>query len=102
MNRVSQDYLYPRISAGDAKTSKISLEELTADKEKFFEIKVKPVTDGNGKFQVLYDQVLHFEDRSDLNLALKVSSDFMRADVHFLFTEVVSNHHYMPQYIFED
>lgn len=43
-----------------------------------------------------------FEDRNDLNLAMKVTSDFMRADVNFLMTNVETGQHFMPQHIFED
>lgn len=43
-----------------------------------------------------------FEDREDLSLAMKTVSDFMRADVSFVMTNVVSGQHFMPQHIFED
>lgn len=33
---------------------------------------------------------------------MKVTSDFMRADVTFLMTEVATGQHFMPQHIFED
>ena len=43
-----------------------------------------------------------FEDRDDLNLAMKVTSDFMRADVTFMLTNVLTGQHFLPQHIFED
>ena len=37
-----------------------------------------------------------------MNLAMKVASDFLRADVNFVMIHVETNHHFMPQHIFED
>lgn len=37
-----------------------------------------------------------FQERDDLNLAMKATSDFMRADVNFIMTEVITGVHYMP------
>ena len=54
------------------------------------------------KFQILVDEIVLFEDRDDLNLAMKVSSDFIRADVTFVMIEMETDHHYMAQHIFED
>ena len=51
---------------------------------------------------MLFDEVVLFEDRDDLNLAMKVSSDFLRADVNFLLVHLDTDHHFMPQHIFED
>ena len=43
-----------------------------------------------------------FEERDDMNLAMKVSSDFLRADVNFVMIHVDSEHHFLPQHTFED
>ena len=43
-----------------------------------------------------------FEERDDMNLAMKVSSDFLRADVNFVMIHVDSDHHFLPQHSFED
>jgi len=43
-----------------------------------------------------------FEERDDLNLAMKVSSDFLRCDIDFVMISVDDDHHYMPQHRFED
>lgn len=61
-----------------------------------------PVSEKGEKFQILADEVVLFEDRDDLNLAMKVSSDFLRADVTFVMVDLETNHHYMSQHIFED
>ena len=37
-----------------------------------------------------------FEERDDLNLAMKVSADFLRCDINFVMISVDDDHHYMP------
>lgn len=96
MNRASEDYLYPRDTAPKIPISEMSLKSISADKEQFFQASVLPHNKENGKFQILFDDVLVFEDRNDLNIAMKVNSDFMRADINFIFTEIDTEHHYLP------
>ena len=67
-----------------------------------FSAKVLPVVNEEEKFQILFDQVILFEERDDINLAVKVASDFMRADVNFILTNLDDDHHHMPQHVFED
>ena len=43
-----------------------------------------------------------FEERDDLNLAMKISSDFLRSDVNFVLIHDETDHHFMPQHVFED
>jgi len=81
----------------------LTLENISSAEEHFFEAKVNPVADNDkGKFTVLFDESMIFEDRDDLNLAMKISSDFLRSDVNFVLIHVESDHHFMPQHIFED
>jgi len=95
--------LFPRVRPNYLTLSKINLGTIANQQDHFFEARILPVSDENGgKFQILFDQVLLFEDRQDLNLALKVTSDFMRADVTFILTQLDSGHNYMAQHIFED
>jgi hypothetical protein len=46
--------------------------------------------------------VILFEERDDLNLAFRVASDFMRADINYVLIHIESEHKYMPQHTFED
>ena len=50
----------------------------------------------------MFDDVVVFEDRDDLNMIMKVSSDFLRADVNFIVNHLDTDHHFMAQHIFED
>jgi hypothetical protein len=51
---------------------------------------------------VLWQGIVQFEERDDLNMAMKVVSDFMRADVNYIMTEVNTGAHFTAQHIFED
>ena len=55
MRRADKDILYPRSRAREADVSPISLETISSMDEHFFEAKILPVSDDNGKFQTLYD-----------------------------------------------
>ena len=94
MRRAEKEFLYPRSRAREAEVSAISLETISSLDEHFFEAKILPVSEDNGKFQTLYDEVVIFEDRDDMNLAMKVSSDFLRANVNFVMIHVDSEHHF--------
>ena len=96
MRRADREILYPRSRAREAEVSAISLETISSLDEHFFEARILPVSDDNGKFQTLYDEGVIFEDRDDMNLAMKVSSDFLRADVNFVLIHVDSEHHLLP------
>ena len=97
MNRADEDYLYPRTMAQSTKVSKINLDTITSFKENYFEAKIQPMTDEEGgKWQILYDEIFVFEERDDLNLLVKVNSDFLRADVQFMLIGLGTDHHYMP------
>lgn len=84
------------------KISELNLENILGGDDLIFQAKVLPVSGDEDKFQILFDQVIMFEEREDLHMAMKVASDFMRADVTFLLTNLDEDHHYMPQHIFED
>ena len=103
MNRADESYMYPRDQINKDKISALTLENISGLKEMLFEARVQPVGDEDGpRFQILLDQVILFEERDDLNLAMRVASDFMRADINFVLIDIQTEHHYMPQHIFED
>ena len=94
--------MYPREKPNDDHIDQLSLTTATDAKDRFFKAEVREANEHNGKFSVLWQGILEFEERDDLNLAMKVSSDFMRADVTYLLTQVSTGAHFMPQHIFED
>ena len=50
MRRADKEILYPRSRAREAEVSAISLETISSLDEKFFEARILPVSDDNGKF----------------------------------------------------
>ena len=103
MNRADLDYLYPRETSQSTNTVPISLAAIAAKEENYFEARIQPITDDDtSKFQILFDEVVSFEERDDLNLIMKASSDFLRADINFVIIGLSTDHHYMPQHKFED
>ena len=102
MNRADEDYLYPRPEPRDVNVYPLTLENISSEVPKFFEARVLTTADDNGKFQTLYDEVVMFEERDDMNMVMKVSSDFLRSNVNFILIHVDSGHHFVPQHTFED
>ena len=96
MNRADEDYLYPRPEPRDVNVSKLTLANISSEEPKFFEARVLTTSGDNGKFQTLYDEVVLFEERDDLNLVMKVSSDFLRSNVNFALIHIDSGHHFAP------
>ena len=96
MNRADEDYLYPRPEPRDVNVYPLTLENISSEVPKFFEARVLTTADDNGKFQTLYDEVVMFEERDDMNMVMKVSSDFLRSNVNFILIHVDSGHHFVP------
>ena len=102
-NRAGSNVLYPASSntatyTYDGKVNDISVKNFFVEGSQptIFETPIRTASDEDDKFQIILDQKMKFEEKTGQNLLVKVTSDFLRADVNFMVINADSKHIYRP------